>query len=41
MFYVETGMAVEHNEGLAQQVRYPEYFKNRTGDLETFKKWVK
>lgn len=42
MFYVETGMAVEHNESiLGQQSRYPEYFKDREGDKETFKRWVK
>lgn len=41
MFYVETGLAVEHMEGLGQQVRYPEYFKNRPGDLNTFKRWIK
>ena len=41
MFYVENGMVAEHNEGLAQQLRYPEYFKNRIGDLETFKRWIK
>jgi hypothetical protein len=40
MIYVETGMVVEHMEGLGQQVRYPEYFKDRTGDKETFKRWI-
>lgn len=40
MFYVESNMVVEHNEGLGQQIRYPEYFKNRVGDLDTFKRWI-
>jgi hypothetical protein len=41
MFYVETGMAVEHQEGLGQIARYPEYFRERSGDLQTYEKWVK
>lgn len=42
MFYVETGMVVEHNESiLGQQARYPEYFKDREGDKDTFKRWIK
>lgn len=42
MFYVETGMVVEHNESiLGQQTRYPEYFKDREGDKDTFKRWIK
>jgi hypothetical protein len=40
MIYVETGMVVEHMEGLGQQIRYPQYFANRTGDKETFKRWI-
>ena len=40
MFYVETGMVVEHNEGLGQLARYPEYFKYRVGDIQTYQKWI-
>ena len=40
MFYVETGMAVEHQEGLGQQIRYGEYFQDRSGDKETLNRWV-